>query len=90
LSGSVALPYLQNYNFKGMDGTDDPRKEDLIPIYADPNNYEGSNELRYGIAALEDRSAAKTAFGGSLLDGNTATILLLATAVYGWGLREYS
>lgn len=56
VNGSVAVPYFQNYVFVGESSTATTQGE-LLMLYMDPTNYQGSNDVRYELPVLNDGSS---------------------------------
>lgn len=82
VNGSIALPYQQNYLFNGTLPAS-PRKDDLMELFSDDANYQGSNEDRFEIDELNSES------GGDAATTAVATAMMLTTGIatsllFGW------
>jgi len=67
--GNVAVPYFQNNIYNG---TTSAQKADLLDLFADPTNYDGSNTIRYDIEQLNTSGGLSVGFGFSALAGAVA------------------
>lgn len=57
VNGSIALPYQQNYLFNGTLPAA-PKKDDLMKLFTDKANYQGSNDIRFEVPELNEGSGA--------------------------------
>jgi hypothetical protein len=73
--GSVQLPYHQNNVYNGT--SQGLEKQELLVLFAQLNNYMGSNEIRYEMPQLEGDDATS---GGPPSSRNALTVKLVAAA----------